>query len=264
MPTYKVAIWFAPWCLLLLLALALSPQPALAAPGMVSWWQAENNASDSVGSNNGTLQGQAYYGTGVAGKGFQLNGINEFVNIPHSDTLNFGSADFSVGLWVKFASTSSQQVLIEKYIETENISTRQGWGLTYLGGNTLRLCGAISNSLGSIIDASPQFPIVTGTWYYAVVTRLGDTFTLYWNGEAVGTRDASLNLDSSPTTTLKIGHRGNPQDTPGSVDTRGFYFNGTVDEVGIYPHALGAAEIAYIYKLGGSRTQTTKTAVIPF
>jgi hypothetical protein len=260
----KVVVWFAPLCLMLLVTLALSPQPVLAVPGMVSWWQAENNASDSVGSNHGTLVGQAPYGTGVAGKGFQLNGINEFVNIPHSDSLNFGTADFSVGFWVKFANVSRQQVLIEKYIETENISTRQGWGLAYLGNNTLRLYGPINDGLARIIDASPSTPIVTGTWYYAVVTRLGNTFTLYWNGEVLGTRDASLNLDSSATTTLKIGHRGNPQDTPGSVDTRGFYLNGVVDEVGIYLHALGSSEIAYMYKLGNSPKQTTKTAVIPF
>jgi len=259
-----MAAWLPLLCLMLLATLAVPPQPVLAAPGMVSWWQAENNANDSVGSNHGTLIGQAPYGTGVAGKGFQLNGINEFINIPHSASLNFGAADFSVGLWVKFVNVSSQQILIEKYIETEVISTRQGWGLVYLGHNTLRLYGPINNYPASIIDASPSTPIVTGTWYYAVVTRLGDTFTLYWNGEVLGTRDASLNLDTSPTTTLKIGHRGNPQDTPGSVDTRGFYLNGMVDEVGIYLHALGSSEIAYLYKLGNSPKQTAKTAVIPF
>ena len=105
--------------------------------------------------------------------------------------------------------------------------------MAYLGSNTLRLYGPIDDGAARIIDASPSTPIVTGTWYYAVVTRLGSTFTLYWNGEVLGTRDAALNLDSSPTTTLKIGHRGNPQDTPGSVDQRGFYLNGVVDEVDI-------------------------------
>jgi len=259
-----MAAWLPLLCLMLLATLAVPPQPVLAAPGMVSWWQAEDNATDSAGSNHGTLRGGAAYGAGVAGKAFQLNGIDGFVEIPHSDSLNFGTADFSVGLWVKFANASKQQVLIEQYIETENITPRQGWGLTYLGNNTLRLYGPIHDDFASIIDASPSTPIVTGTWYYAVVTRLGNTFTLYWNGEVLGTRDLSLNLDSSVTTTLKIGHRGNPQDTPGSVDTRGFYLNGMVDEVGIYLHALGSSEIAYLYKLGNSPKQTAKTAVIPF
>lgn len=263
MKSHKVVIWFIPLFLMVLVTLALALPPPLFS-GMVSWWQAENNANDSIGSNHGTLIGQATYGTGVAGQGFQLNGIDAFVNIPHSDSLNFGTADFSVGLWVKFADVSSEQVLIEKYIETEDVSTRQGWGLAYLGNNRLRLYGPINDGLASIIDASPSTPIVTGTWYYAVVTRLGNIFTLYWNGHVFGPREASLNLNSSPTTTLKIGHRGNPQDTPGSVDVRGFYLNGVVDEVGIYLHALGSSEIAYMYKLGNSLKQTTKTAVIPF
>jgi hypothetical protein len=47
------------------------------------------------------------------------------------------------------------------------------------------------------------------------------------------------------------------------VDDRGFYLNGIVDEVAFYPRGLGASEIAYIYKLGSTRTQTTKTVVIP-
>lgn len=112
MTTNKLMVWFGPVCLIVLVILALSVPQALAVPGMASWWPAENNVADSVGSNNGTLQGGANYGPGVAGKGFQLNGINGFVNIPHSDSLNFGTADFSVGLWVKFANASTQQVPI--------------------------------------------------------------------------------------------------------------------------------------------------------
>lgn len=261
----KLMVRIALLCLMALVTLAQCVSPALAVPGMVSWWQAEDNANDSVGSNNGTLQGGTAYGPGVAGKGFQLNGVDGYVSIPHSDSLNFGTADFTVALWVKFADTSGEQVLIEKYIETENISTREGWGLTKLGGSTLRLYGGpMDNSLASIIDAAPSTPIVTNTWYYAVITRLANVFTLYWNGAVLGTQEASLNLNSSSTTTLKIGHRGNPQDTPGSVDNRGFYLNGLVDEVAIYPRALGDAEIAYLYKLGGNRTEAAKTVVIPF
>jgi hypothetical protein len=68
--------------------------------------------------------------------------------------------------------------LIEKYIETENISTRKGWGLGG-AGNSLRLYGPSNDPAAIIIDVVLQSPIVKGAWYYAAVTRQNGTLTLY-------------------------------------------------------------------------------------
>ena len=60
---------------------------------------------------------------------------------------------------------------------------------------------------------------------------------------------AIQDLDASAS--LKIGHRGNPSDTPGSVDTRLFDLNGRVDNVQVYVgYALAPAEIAALYAAG--------------
>lgn len=249
--------------LTLLICLGLYPGSVTAA--MVSWWQAEDNAQDSKDGNHGTLQGGAGFAPGLVGKAFKLNGIDGFIKIPHADSLNFGTHDFTLCLWVKFAQTSGEQVFMEKYIETEAPSTgipRQGWTLTKLPDNNLRLCGPIQTGVATIIDATPPQPIAPNSWYCVTVTRQGNLFTLYWNGSAIGSREISLDLNSSATTSLKIGHRGNPQDTPGSVDTRNFYLNGWVDEVAIWNHALGADELAYIYRLSSSTQGSGKTAVV--
>jgi hypothetical protein len=102
MTNHRLMLLLSQMCLVGVVILVLTAPRALAVPGMVGWWQAENNANDSVGGNNGTLQGGVQYGPGVSGKGFQLDGVNGYVSIPHSDSLNFGTADFTVGFWVNF------------------------------------------------------------------------------------------------------------------------------------------------------------------
>jgi len=43
-------------------------------PGLISWWRAENNAVDSVGTNSGTLVNGAGFAQGVAGQAFAFTG----------------------------------------------------------------------------------------------------------------------------------------------------------------------------------------------
>jgi parallel beta-helix repeat protein len=47
---------------------------------------------------------------------------------------------------------------------------------------------------------------------------------------------------------LKLGHRGNPTDTPGSVDNSGYYLNGLIDEIKIYNRSLTRKEIETEFK----------------
>jgi hypothetical protein len=51
---------------------------------MVSWWRAENNASDAIGANHGTLTNGTTVAPGRAGQAFALDGANDYVNIPDS------------------------------------------------------------------------------------------------------------------------------------------------------------------------------------
>src|SRR5215472_7589351 len=66
------------------------PPPSCAPPpsGIISWWRAEDNANDSVGSNNGTLLGSVTYAPGEIGQAFMFNTTNDGVRIPASASLD--------------------------------------------------------------------------------------------------------------------------------------------------------------------------------
>jgi hypothetical protein len=224
----------------------LSGNGALA--GTVSWWKADGNANDFIGNNNGTLVGGATFGPDVtagAGQSFSLDGSSGFVNVPNSSSLNFGTGDFSVELWVNFNNTSGEQVLAEKYVETLSSSTETGWTLTKLSTNAVRWAFAG----GQVID-TPVLNLSTNTWIHFAATRSAGVGTIYMNGTAIASGTVAVNVNSP--SSLKFGHRGNPSDTPGSNDTRGFYVNGFIDEPAIYNRALSASEIQTIYNLGGA------------
>ena len=81
------------------------PPPCVTPPsGLISWWAAEGNALDSVGTNHGTLQNGAGFSVGKVGQAFNFTGGSGYVRVPASSNWALGTRDFSIELWVEFAS----------------------------------------------------------------------------------------------------------------------------------------------------------------
>ena len=70
------------------------------APGIVAWWRGEGNALDEVNGHDGTFQGNATYGAGIAGQGFVFDG-QSWVEVPNDPAWNFGASAFTIELWTK-------------------------------------------------------------------------------------------------------------------------------------------------------------------
>lgn len=123
-----------------------------------------------------------------------------------------------------------------------------GWIYTKMGGS-LRFSPS-SADLGEVwIDVVPP-SIPTDTWIHAAASRANNTYTMYWNGESIRSETLGLTYNIDSNSSLKFGHRGNPDDTPGSEDWSGYYLNGLIDEVGLYNRALSAEEIQAIFDVG--------------
>src|SRR5262249_36553122 len=65
------------------------PSAVAPPPGLVSWWSADNTATDLRGLNNATLTNGTMYAAGEVGQAWSFDGVNDRVLLSDSDSLKF-------------------------------------------------------------------------------------------------------------------------------------------------------------------------------
>lgn len=224
-----------------------TPRPS----SMVSWWPGDGNADDIIGTNNGTLQNGATFADGKVGRAFSLDGTNDYVEIPHSDSLNFGATQpMSMNLWIKRTNAFPLQTIMGKRPDCfTQLHYLMAWGAPgsgnyFLFGST----GAPANGVSTTADKLPL-----NTWTFVSITFDGATATMYINGTPVASHAMSFDPNTAP---LIIGS--------GRADGCGYYFGGLIDELEIFNRALTADEIAAIYNAGSAGKCLPDTTPDPF
>jgi hypothetical protein len=223
------------------------------APGLVAWWSAEGDANDSWGNNNGTLENGASFAPGMVGGAFSFDGNQQWVSVPDSQLLNFGTGPFTVSLWVYFNDISDEQVMIEKWIQRGEGQQSEGWTLTKIDGGVRFAVTAPYFAQDYNVDSAEDL-VAPYTWYHFAARRSGSDLTLFFNGMPIASTEIPVELHVNSTSSLKLGHRGNQDDTPGSVEDRQVYLNGLLDEVQVFNTALSDAEIQAIYDASSAGT----------
>jgi DNA-binding SARP family transcriptional activator len=216
-----------------------------------AWWSGDNTSSDVMGIHDASLVGDVRYGEGLVNEAFLLSGRG-YVDVPHDPSLDPAATDFTLDLWVRFNSTTGEQVLAEKNIQNTN-TTHIGWSFTKLPDGSLGFFSGGSSGAFGVVSEPRQ--IATGRWIHLAVVRRLDTLELFVDGYTEGfTEDPeAMFLDIVSTSSLKLGHRGNPIDTPGSVDASDKYLIGNIDEVHMWAGtALSAAEIGSLADAGAA------------
>jgi hypothetical protein len=204
--------------------------------GLVSWWRAENDATDSIGTNNGTLTNGATFAVGKVGQAFSLDGVNDTVTVP--DALSLRPASLSLEAWVLFNAADGVRIIMNKPIGTGFLDSYGLW----LENGTLK--AGISDAAGFGPVLSYPFSPLLNRWYHVAFT-FDDTTkqqVLYLDGLTVasGSGTKSPAYDTHP---LLIGsdiENGNPS----------FFFAGEIDEAAIYNRAISAQEINSIRNAG--------------
>lgn len=213
-----------------LFALGLAAQAAAACapapPGLVSWWRAENNATDSAGGNPGKMAGHTAYAAGV-GRAFEFDGDEDLIMVGSANNLHL--QNLTIEAWIKRASTNVTS------FGSGGSACIFGYGdgayNFYLGGNTHLYFG----KLGTI--ALPSAGTITDTsFHHVAMTKSGSTVIFYIDGVA----DSVINFPYGFEflTPAAIGARPDNQDNS---------FYGRIDELAVYNRALTPAEILAIY-----------------
>ncbi|HJT80863.1 MAG TPA: LamG-like jellyroll fold domain-containing protein, partial [Chthoniobacterales bacterium] len=224
-------------------------QPCTPAPaGLVSWWQADGNAMDAVGGNNGIVQGAVTFVSGKAGQAFSLgghgdtNGNGDRVRVANSPALQ--TQNFTIDAWIRRASAS---------IVTNNGKPGVEGGTFFAFGN---------GGYGFLIDQATNQLVLTrvqvsnvkssGTitdtnYHHVAVTKSGSQVIFYIDGVPAGSvlYDTGFTFTTNPA----IGARGDN-------DVENAFF-GDIDELQIFNRPLSPAEIQAIFNAGSSGVCTS-------
>ena len=171
------------------------------ANGLVSWWKAENDATDSVGAHPGTTAGGLAYLAGRDGQAFSLDGADDSVDVGNW----FNLQSFTISLWINpAASQLTYADIIDNY--HSSMSPRVSWGMQQDVSTTNRYSFF---AFGPTAWAFPHvyFTLPADQWTHVVVTRDASTRTgtVYINGSALPTVTGSENISYDGSENLHFG-----------------------------------------------------------
>jgi len=217
---------------------------------IVSYWkldEASGNAADSVGANTLT-NSNATYAAGKINNGAVFNGTTAILS---SSAFAVPTTALTFSAWINADTLPSSGVLaavISKY--TTAAQTGGVYILLYNDGGTQKIhFTAYNSSTGLDATASKTQTLSTSTWYYLVgtYTTAGGT-KLYINGTEVATNTDTGDLFNPSGRVLTVGC----QNYDGSNNVR--FFDGMIDEVGVWSRALSSTEVTALYN-GGAGLQ---------
>src|SRR5439155_26964297 len=85
-------------------AQSCSPQP----PNLAGWWPGNGSAQDVINGNNGTLQNGVGSVAGEVSQAFNLDGTNQWVDVPSSAALKPAS-QLTISAWIKLSAVPTGQ-----------------------------------------------------------------------------------------------------------------------------------------------------------
>jgi glucose/arabinose dehydrogenase len=181
-------------------------------------------AADSAGANTGTYNGSPTLGipgalTGDANTAMTVDGVNDSVAVPDAAPLHLGDGPWSMELWYKRASLSTNG-----YILTKGGGTARPY-LDYDGQIYVTVLG-----IGDAVSAAG--PRDVGVWHHLVITKsAADVWKVYIDGV-----DRTVPIGALSTVSNSAG-----------LTVGGTAWSGALDEVAMYATELSAARVQAHY-----------------
>ena len=195
--------------------------------------------------NNGTLatgsSAPSWTNDGKFGKALSFDGTSDYVSVTDDTSLRFddASSDFSVFAWVKRGASGAIH-----YVVSKEDADNDGWRLQIDSGNT------VTCSTG-VTDVTSTTTITDTNWHHVGCTiDRGGNGQVYLDAKATGVAVGVGSTAMATTAPLHIGSRSY---------TRTSFFNGTIDEVKIYPFALTADQVKLEFNQGKAQVMGAKS-----
>ncbi len=216
---------------------ALSAHGPGARHRLVSWWRGNGNARDSVGSNNGVLQGAVTFGPGVSGRAFHFMKAGAFVRVPRTPALA-PTTGVSIDFWVKGDPANAMTTCCQGLVTTDFYGVELSGGFSTRVGINFYVSTDNGASFHHTLDVvRGSFSIAPGRWVHVLGTYNGVVLKLYVNGRLYAqTPWRGLISPMRPTSFLSIGAEDGRTYNQALVGVR--YFSGSIDEVKLYNYAI--------------------------
>ena len=229
--------------------------------GLVGYWPFNGNANDESGNgNNGTVNGATLTidRNGLANKAYGFDG-SDWIEVMNSTSIQPSTA-FSISAWVFVESSQPSlggnytRIINKNHSEAQNFATYQlitglntGYGKA---GVCIRTGSGISGGAAGIYTWTGATNNVIGQYQLIVGTYNGSELKIYQNGTLSSSVNHTGNLcyDSG---NLWFG-RGKSGSAPGTD----MFFNGKIDDVGMWNRALTQTEITDLYNGCSTPTAT--------
>jgi hypothetical protein len=222
----------------LVLALLLTLSVSVAQAGsLVGYWSFDNVQGtlvpDQSGSgNDGTIQGTPAVIDGPFGKGLQLNGTSDYVDVGNAPSLNL-TTKVTLAAWVKTQDAG-----------TPAAGTQVGQNHYISKHNSYQIKHRTNLLIFAIWDAAAPFATrisidnsFNGEWHHVVGTYDGKALKTYVDGKMEGEAAHVGDIDSI-NLNVNIGKNPNQND---------MNFRGGIDEVQIYNRDLSAAQVQEVF-----------------
>jgi len=226
-------------------------------PNLLGWWKLDepsgNIAYDSSGNNNngqliqidGSFIGDPQWGGGYAGGSLWLDGVDDFIEVPHSDSL-LPDTEVTVMAWINVprltgAGSSNWQAIITK-----------GNAPRVYSFYTDSAAGGLHFSLGpegSFLGSNSTASVPLNEWVHVCAMLTNGNHLYYINGEPSAPLEnggAGSVITPGNTATVRIGNA--PENNS---------LMGRIDDVRVYNGALSQEEIQLIM-LSGLSSEATR------
>ena len=224
--------------------LVVNPAPPCVVPptGLISWWQAEGNASDETGLNNGVALNGVNYSAGMVGQAFAFSGNGGSVEVSNSPSLNLTN-EVTIELWYKDTGCPVGNHFYGLLGKRAPYPSGANFGINFNLGSPSYLQAYLQDPKYPGYQTTTCPVPVAGQFHHLAVTYTQSTseqvnVKIYVDGAPVQIGVLSGNLAR----TLN-----NAPVTIGSDDVFEDFFVGLIDEPTIYARALSDAEILAIY-----------------
>lgn len=205
---------------------------------LVGHWDFDENvggmAHDTSGfGNTGTIYG-AQWVQGKYGSGLSFDGINDYVNVPNSPSINLNQ--WTVTFWASLSDLDRSMTLLDK----RNGDHYRNYAFNYYHNDPL-----VGDYLSAVIGDGTSTPtnydnaayaavnLTEQTFYYFAATYDQSVLNLYLDGNLIGSRAITMPGITGPGD-LHIGAHGITSSNP---------TYGIIDEVRIYNTALTHSDI---------------------